>query len=148
MAADLQDRVAELEEYARRLIPAREGADGWANFIEARLREEREFSHGVVAHALAMLRNEILDQAQGAIEKALSRRIRGTYDPHSKYSANDIVAKDGGTFIARRNDPGPCPGDDWQLLAKQGRRGIAGERGAPGRDAPTIERWIVDRAAL
>ena len=28
---NLLDRVAELEEYTRRLIPAREGTDGWAN---------------------------------------------------------------------------------------------------------------------
>jgi hypothetical protein len=56
-----------------------------------------------------------------------------------------MVAKDGGTFVARRNNPGPCPGDGWQLMARQGARGIAGERGAPGRDAPRIVGWVVNR---
>src|SRR5262249_43088605 len=53
---NLLDRVAELEEYTRRLIPAREGTDGWANYIQSCLLEERKYSHDVVAHALAMLR--------------------------------------------------------------------------------------------
>jgi hypothetical protein len=144
----VEDRIAELEEFARRVIPAREGTDGWVNFIETRLLQERNFSHDVVAHALALLRTEILDTAKAAIETALARRVRGTHNPQSEYSANDIVAKDGGSFIARKDHPGKCPGDGWQLMAKQGQRGVRGERGERGRDAPRIERWIVDRAAL
>jgi hypothetical protein len=41
----------------------------------------------------------------------------------------DIVALNYGAFIARQDDPGPCPGDGWQLTCSRGR---AGERGAPG----------------
>jgi hypothetical protein len=40
------------------------------------------------------------------------------------------VALGGASFGARRDDPGPCPGDGWQLIAAQGKRGNAGERGA------------------
>jgi len=148
--SDLQDRVAELEQHAQRLILAGDARDqggwgAWSNHLETRLLQERKFSQDVVAHALAMLRNEILDTAQAAIETALARRVRGTYDPKSEYSANDIVALDGGTFVARKNNPGPCPGAGWQLLAKQGQRGIAGppcERGPAGK---SIVGWIVDR---
>jgi hypothetical protein len=145
--ADLQARVAELEEYTRRVIPARDGTDGWINYIQNCLREEREFSNGVFAHALAMMRDEIMDEVKASIETALARRIRGTHDPKAEYCANDMVAKDGGTFVARRNNPGPCPGDGWQLMAKQGQRGVAGERGAPGRDASRIIKWELDVAS-
>jgi hypothetical protein len=146
MVADLQDRVAELEEYARRVIPAREGTDGWANYIQSCLLEERKFSHEIVAHALALMRNEILDTAKAAIETALVRRVKGTHNPQAEYSANDIVAKDGGTFIARKDNPRPCPGAGWQLMAKQGQRGVAGPRGASGSPGKTIDGWIVDRS--
>jgi hypothetical protein len=90
-----------------------------------------------------MLRNEILDTAKAAIETALARRVRGTHNPQSEYNANDIVAKDGGTFIARKDDPGPCPGAGWQLIARQGQRGVAGP---PGKDGMRITGWILDRA--
>jgi hypothetical protein len=32
---DLSARVDELEQWAQRIIPARESADGWANFVES-----------------------------------------------------------------------------------------------------------------
>jgi hypothetical protein len=92
------------------------------------------------------MRNEILDTAKAAIETALVRRVRGTHNPQSTYSANDIVAKDGGTFIARKDNPGPCPGDGWQLMAKQGQRGVAGPKGERGLPGKTIDGWVVDRS--
>jgi len=150
MSTDLHTRVSELEQHVQRKIFAREGTDGWINFIQdciqERLLEEREFSHEVVANALAILRNEILDAAKEAIEKAVTRCVRGTYNPQSAYSANDIVALDGGTFIARKDNPGPCPGGGWQLMAKQGQRGIAGPKGERGPAGKTIEGWIIDRS--
>jgi len=86
------------------------------------------------------------DTARSAVETALARRVRGTHDPKSEYSANDIVAKDGGTFIARKDNPGSCPGPGWQLMAKQGQRGIAGPRGERGSPGKPIDGWIVDRS--
>ena len=77
---------------------------------------------------------------------SFTRRIRGTYNPQAKYSVNDVVAKEGGSFIARKNDPGPRPGDDWQLMAKQGARGIAGPKGDRGSPGKTIASWVVDRS--
>lgn len=56
--------------------------------------------------------------------------ICGTYDPDRKdYPALSVVALNGASFAARRDNPGPCPGDGWQLIAAQGKRGEKGERG-------------------
>ena len=61
----------------------------------------------------------------------------------------DIVALNGGSFIARKDDPGPCPGAGWQLISSQGKRGDKGEkgeRGLPGIPGETIAiiGWKVD----
>jgi hypothetical protein len=52
------------------------------------------------------------------------------------------------SFIARKDNPGCCPGPGWQLLAQQGKRGKTGDAGPPGKDAQRITGWIVDRAAF
>ena len=68
-------------------------------------------------------------------------RVRGTYTSDTVYNHHDVVACDGGSFVALKDQPGPCPGSDWQRLAGPGRRGHRGPRGfdgAPGVDAP---RW-------
>ena len=44
----------------------------------------------------------------------------------------DVVVLGGASFAARTDDPGPCPGDGWQLIAAQGKRGNLGERGPAG----------------
>jgi hypothetical protein len=46
--------------------------------------------------------------------------IRGTYDVREDYKMLDIVAMDGGAFIAKHHNPSICPGDGWQLLSPQG----------------------------
>ncbi len=91
---------------------------------------------------------------------AVAPRVRGTFNAKQAYAALDVVALDGGGFIARRDDPGPCPGEGWQLIARQGQRGVAGEKGpsgrdgaigakgdpgAPGKSVPGIKGWKVDR---
>lgn len=58
--------------------------------------------------------------------------VRGTWREGEAYQALDIVAVGGGSFIARIDDPGPCPGEGWQLLASPGKRGKPGENGARG----------------
>jgi hypothetical protein len=59
--------------------------------------------------------------------------VRGTYAVTNAYQALDVVALNGGAFIARKDDPGVCPGPDWQLIAAQGKAGKPGERGLPGK---------------
>jgi len=59
--------------------------------------------------------------------------IRGTFDPSCEdYRELNIVVLNGASFSARRDSPGPCPGDGWQLIAAQGKRGNQGERGERG----------------
>lgn len=36
--------------------------------------------------------------------------MRGTYDADGEYKRLNIVALNGGAFIARKDDPGACPG--------------------------------------
>jgi hypothetical protein len=81
---------------------------------------------------------------------AVTPRIRATWDPKETYAAFDVVARDGGSFIARKDHPGSCPGEDWQQLAQPGKKGHPGERGteAPkgdrGEKGSNIASWIVD----
>ncbi len=78
--------------------------------------------------------------------------IRGTYDAGARYGNLHAVATGGSTFVARYDNPGPCPGDGWQLLAScgkpgrpgpQGEQGPRGERGLPGQ-GPSILAWEID----
>jgi hypothetical protein len=84
-----------------------------------------------------------------------SPTVRGTFDPNKTYTRLDIVAFNKCSFIARHDEPGPCPGDGWQLIAAEGARGekgSSGPRGAQGAKGEkgdpglTIVGWQVDRA--
>lgn len=83
-----------------------------------------------------------------------SFRIRGTHAEGSDYAALDVVSLNGGAFVAKKDDPGPCPGDGWQLIASQGKRGQPGERGVPGRGdkgppgEPVVAAHIDDQGML
>ncbi|WP_143198734.1 hypothetical protein [Bradyrhizobium sp. AS23.2] len=59
--------------------------------------------------------------AAGGLD-GLSFRVKGTYQPGERYSKFDVVALNGGNFVARRTNPGICPGDDWQALCFQEKR--------------------------
>jgi len=78
--------------------------------------------------------------------------VRGTFHETAEYRCLHVVALNGGCFIARKDAPGPCPGSGWQLLASQGKRGVAGEKGErgpkgdPGLSGVTIRDWKIDRA--
>jgi hypothetical protein len=77
--------------------------------------------------------------------------VRGTYNTSLTYVRHDVVALNGGSFIALKDAPGPCPGPGWQLLASQGKRGVAGEKGergpqgSPGLSGAAIRDWKIDR---
>jgi hypothetical protein len=83
-----------------------------------------------------------------------SPNVCDPYDAREKYERLDIVALDGAAFIARRDNPGLCPSDGWQLLSKQGRpghrgengeRGVRGEKGERGEPGATVVSWQLDR---
>jgi hypothetical protein len=119
MDSDLQARISDLEDRARRFKLATTGMEGWENYFQNLIMLERDYFFDVMSETLAQFHRDILDEAKAAIDQALARKIRGTWTPQAKYSVNDLVAKEGGSFVARKNDPGPCPGDDWQLIARQ-----------------------------
>jgi hypothetical protein len=87
----------------------------------------------------------------------LSLSIRGAFDPHDAYSQLDVVTCNGGSFVARCDDPGMCPGPGWQLLTSPGKAGDKGQPGPPGKKGergekgekgeatPTIVSWQIDR---
>jgi hypothetical protein len=85
--------------------------------------------------------------------------IKGTYKEDESYAHLNIVALGGSSFVAKCDNPGPCPGDNWQLIAsagkpgkpglkgergERGEGGEKGERGAPGRDAPVLVGFKMD----
>jgi hypothetical protein len=77
----------------------------------------------------------------------------GTWSAENTYSALDVVALNGASFVAKRDDPGECPGDGWQLMAAQGKRGQPGERGLGlkgdrGQPGPGIVAISVDDQGL
>jgi hypothetical protein len=81
--------------------------------------------------------------------------VRGTFDQSASYRRLDVAALNGGSFIALKDAPGPCPGPGWQLIASQGKRGVAGEKGERGPPGPrgdagasgaTIRDWKIDPA--
>lgn len=61
-----------------------------------------------------------------------SFRHVGTYDADGAYSALDVVNLNGGAFVAKADNPGPCPGEGWSLLAMQGKQGKPGPKGDKG----------------
>jgi hypothetical protein len=87
---------------------------------------------------------------------ARSPVVRGTWRNTETYGELEIVAANGSAYISRRPNPGPCPGDDWQLIASAGKRGDRGEKGPRGErgqagevgpSGVTIIAWRVNRGA-
>jgi hypothetical protein len=83
--------------------------------------------------------------------------VRGTFDATQYYRQLDVVALNGGSFIAKMDGPGSCPGTGWQLICSQGKAGKEGPRGVAGKDgergdagpsgraAAVIVGWKIDR---
>ena len=71
-------------------------------------------------------------------------RHRRTYDPKQNYADGDVVAHDGGSWLALTDDPGALPGDGWAQLTVRGQRGKPGERGPPGPEGRGIRDVFVN----
>src|SRR5262249_49784137 len=84
---------------------------------------------------------------------AIKPVVKGTYSVYGQYRKLDIVAMDGAAFISKRDNPGVCPGDDWQMISRQGRQGRKGEtvigppggKGDKGEPGMTVVSWQLDR---
>lgn len=80
--------------------------------------------------------------------------VRGTWDDAETYRALDMVACNGSSFVALRDDPGACPGEGWQMVAMRGKTGKPGDQGAPGRTGdrgppgPAVVAHEIDDAGL
>jgi hypothetical protein len=71
-------------------------------------------------------------------------KVRSTWSEAESYAALDIVALSGSSFIARRDKPGLCPGEGWQLIASAGRQGIKGPQGEQWRRQGADFHWSED----
>jgi hypothetical protein len=74
-------------------------------------------------------------------------RHRRSHDPAQDYAEGDVVAHDGGSWIALCDEPGPLPGNGWAQLTTKGQRGKPGdkgERGPPGPEGRGIADVFVD----
>ena len=65
-------------------------------------------------------------------EDGRSLTIKDTFDPTQKYEALDVVTLDNRWFVAKHDDPGPCPGAGWKAGPGLGKTGRPGERGPQG----------------
>ena len=80
--------------------------------------------------------------------------LRGTWLDISEYRHLDVVTLNGAAFAAKRDNPGTCPGEGWQMIAMQGKRGqtgdkapgIKGDRGEPGQ--PVVAATVDDEGLL
>jgi hypothetical protein len=132
------------------------GNASWFDWVEARVAEklgaEREFSHNVIAEVIAAVAADLraeFDKALTGLRAQRSLEVVGTYDGSVRYRQLDVVALNGGSFVAKVDDAGVCPGPGWQLIACQGRAGRPGAPGVDGKngkDAPRIVSWCVNRA--
>lgn len=71
--------------------------------------------------------------------------VRGLFDPKVTYRRFDLVSLNGSEWRAKRDGPGPLPGDGWQLSGQAGSRGKLGERGERGLPGPagsSIIDWV------
>jgi len=145
MDSDLQGRVTELEQRSQRFKLATTGMEGWENYFQSLIMQERDYFFALLPELIAGLQRDFRDEMKAALDAALAVRVRGTFQSGTNYARGDMVVLDGGSFIARKDNPGPCPGAGWQLMAKQGQRGIAGPEGRRGPAGAVITGWIVDR---
>lgn len=72
-----------------------------------------------------------------------SFKICGTWDANKQYGVLNVAILNGGSFVAKCDNPGLCPGPDWQIMASQGKQGKPGEKGPKGdkgdRGEPGVE---------
>jgi integrin beta 3 len=75
--------------------------------------------------------------------------VCGLFDPKGAYRKLDLVTFNGSEWRAKRDNPGPLPGDGWQLAGqagsrgKSGDRGERGDRGPAGPSGPSIIDWAM-----
>jgi type I restriction enzyme, R subunit len=105
---------------------------GWEIWMEKHKDEIFEAVGQVIGETTGRLERRIkelelkLAQANGTLDVLRGRgvpgtfNIRGTFSPRETYNHLDVVAHGGASWVAKCDDPGTLPGENWQLLARQG----------------------------
>jgi hypothetical protein len=120
----LQHRFAELEELAAQ--PGPQGPPGKLPCVKEYVAECVHYEAEVVTHDGA-LRQACCDTVHApphddwlclarSGRDGITPTVRGTYNVYCEYAKLDIVAMDGTAFISKRDSPGICPGDGWQMI--------------------------------
>ena len=154
-------REAEAE---RRERVQRETTNGWDAYFRGLIAEERRFTTELLNEAFPAILGDLWKDIEKEVKSAIrlafleragwTPRVRGTWVETEKYQALDLVAKDGTIWLAKHSDPGPCPGEGWQIVSARGERGKPGPIGPRGETGPpgpqgelgaTITGWDVDR---
>jgi hypothetical protein len=73
---------------------------------------------------------------------------RNAWNDKTEYRALDVVVMGGGSFAARRDNPGQCPGDGWLMIAEKGKPGKPGERGERGPPGARVVALTIDAEGL
>jgi hypothetical protein len=84
--------------------------------------------------------------APGATGRDGGGEVCGLFDPAREYRKYDLVMLNGSEWRAKRDAPGPLPGDGWAMSAQQGKAGKPGEkgeRGPAGSPATAIVGWQI-----
>ena len=145
---------------------------GWERWLAAHLEIEREGIAAATGDAIGNIFGPLRARVN-ALEKTLAEltgamsvlrglgpppglKICGTYNSATSYERHDVVARNGSSFVAIKDNPGECPGPNWQLLASKGSRGdrgvqglpgVPGQQGESGKVASLISEWQVDLKA-
>ena len=73
MTADLlEGRVTELEQRARRFKLATTGMEGWENYFQNLILQERDYFVDLLTELVARLQRDILDEAKAMLDRAIS----------------------------------------------------------------------------
>jgi hypothetical protein len=142
---------------------------GWQSWLDSYLNIERKKARDTFAEVYEALGNACIElhdeierveqqvaELRGAMDVMRSLghaglRMRGKFDAAADYLAHDVVTHNGSSFVAKRDKPGTCPGEGWELLASKGDRGERGERGPRGQighrgqPAPAIKHWLISK---
>lgn len=126
--AEAHEAVAAIRQaHAEARLELAQVANDIANDVAARLAEVRDGKDGEPGPRGA---DSTVPGPPG--EDGKSYEPRGTWSAEASYARLDVVASDGASFIALRDDPGACPGAGWQSLSLRGRAGQPGQRGEKG----------------
>ena len=107
-----------------------------------RVTEERERSTRAIGEAVDGLRRDLEEKLRTSLrimileQSGLVPHVRGTWSEHETYDALDVCMRDGAAWIAKYSNPGPLPGEGWQILSCKGERGRIGAQGPRGEPGP------------